>query len=121
MTQNRRMGRRYDLKLDLRWRLVHRKRIVGAGIGTTVDVSSTGILFDANRELISGAHIELSIAWPVLLHDVAPMQLVVMGYVVRTTGKRVAIRIMQHEFRTLKTSVDDPLPASTAAPDPVQI
>ena len=44
---------------------------------------------------------ELSISWPVLLHNVAPLQLVVCGRIVRSDGKRTAIRMVQHEFRTV--------------------
>jgi hypothetical protein len=58
-------------------------------------------LIEIDRELPSGLNIELSIAWPVLLHDVAPLQLVVAGRVVRTTGQRVGVRMIQHEFRTV--------------------
>jgi len=36
-------------------------------------------MFETDRELPSGLNIELSIAWPVLLHNVAPLQLVVAG------------------------------------------
>ena len=45
--------------------------------------------------------------WPVLLHDVAPLQLVVIGRVVRAAGRRAAIRMVQHEFRTQRTAGDN--------------
>ena len=53
-----------------------------------------------------GLNVELSIAWPVLLHNVAPMQLVVSGRIVRSEGRRTAIQMMQHEFRTAGTPID---------------
>jgi hypothetical protein len=46
-------------------------------------------------------NVELSINWPVLLHDVAPMQLVVSGRIVRSKDHKVAVRTTQHEFRTV--------------------
>jgi hypothetical protein len=43
---------------------------------------------------------ELLISWPVLLHDTAPLKLVVAGRVVRWDGTCVAVRVTQYEFRT---------------------
>jgi PilZ domain len=98
---NRRQNRRYHLQLEVKWKLIRRRRVLDTGTGRTVDVSSGGILFDAGRHLPEGLNVELSIAWPVLLHNVAPMQLVVAGKIVRGDGHRVAIETVQHEFRTV--------------------
>ena len=98
---DRRQDRRYHLQLELKWKLIRRRRVLDTGTGQTVDVSSGGILFDAGRHLPEGLNVELSIAWPVLLHNVAPMQLVAAGKIVRGDGHRVAIQTMQHEFRTV--------------------
>lgn len=97
----RRSDRRYDIALNVRWKLIRRRRVLDSGIGKTVDVSSGGLMFETDRELPSGLNIELSISWPVLLHNVAPLQLVVAGRVVRTVGQRVGVRMTQHEFRTV--------------------
>lgn len=102
----RRADRRYDIALNVRWKLIRRRRVLDSGTGTTVDVSSGGLLFQTDRELPSGLNIELSIAWPVLLHNVAPLQLVVAGRVVRTIGQRVGVRMTQHEFRTVGLPAD---------------
>ena len=104
---DRRCDRRYGLSLGVRWKLVRRRKVLEAGVGTTVDLSSGGVLFDAGRPLPVGLNIELSIAWPALLHDVAPMQLVVEGRIVRTHGSRTAIHMTQHEFRTAGSSQTD--------------
>lgn len=72
----------------------------------TVDLSSAGILFETDRQLPVGLNVELSISWPVLLHNVAPLQLVVMGRVVRAAGRHVAVRMDQHEFRTVAASAE---------------
>lgn len=97
----RRSDRRYDINLTVRWKLIRRRRVLDAGTGKTVDLSSGGLLIETDRELPAGLNIELSISWPVLLHNVAPLQLVVAGRVVRTTGQRVGVRMVQHEFRTV--------------------
>jgi hypothetical protein len=46
----------------------------------------------------------LAIAWPVLLHDQAPLQLIVSGRIVRCAANRTAVEMAQHEFRTLGAS-----------------
>ena len=104
---DRRFDRRYQLQLEVRWKLIRRKKIQDAGAGRTIDLSSGGILFDAARPLPVGLNVELSISWPVLLHNVAPMQLFATGRIVRSIGPQVAIHIMQHEFRTVGSPPDN--------------
>jgi len=98
---DRRSDRRYPLMLDLRWKLVRRKRVLDTGTGSTLDLSGGGLRFESNRPLPVGLNLELSVSWPVLLHNVAPMQLVVQGRIVRSEGCRIAMRMTQHEFRTV--------------------
>jgi hypothetical protein len=47
-----------------------------------------------------GLNVELSISWPVLLRNLAPMQLIVSGRVVRANQNCAAVVMSQHEFRT---------------------
>jgi hypothetical protein len=103
----RRDNRRYGLILDLKWRLVRRRKVLETGSGRTLDLSSGGILFEAGRQLPLGLQVEMSIAWPALLHDIAPMQLVVAGRIIRSEGVRVAIQMTQHEFRTTGSAVPE--------------
>jgi hypothetical protein len=98
---DRRSDRRYELKLELRWKLIRRQRLLDSGTGSSVDLSSGGILFDAGRPLPPGLNVELSISWPVLLHNTAPLQLIVSGRIMRAAGTCVAIQMAQHEFRTI--------------------
>jgi hypothetical protein len=94
----------YDVDLELRWKLIHGK-VVEVGIGRAVGLSGSGILFDAGRTLPVGFDVELSICWPVL-HNMAPLQLVVLGRIVRSEGQRVVLRMIRHEFRTAIRSLD---------------
>jgi len=98
---DRRSDRRYGMQLQLRWKLIRRRREIDAGTGHTIDMSSGGILFETGCELPAGLNVEIHIAWPMLLHEVAPMQLVVMGRIVRSNRGWAAIRTMSHEFRTV--------------------
>jgi hypothetical protein len=103
---DRRNDRRYQLQLDVKWKLIRRRRVLDTGSGQTVDLSSGGILFDAGRHLPEGLNVELSVSWPVLLHNVAPMQLVILGRIKRSNGRHVAIQTTQHEFRTAGGSAE---------------
>ncbi|MGB7718403.1 MAG: PilZ domain-containing protein [Bryobacteraceae bacterium] len=103
---NRRADRRYSIQLDLRWKLIHRKRVLDAGEGSTLDLSSAGVRFESGKTLPVGLNVELAISWPVLLRGVTPTQLVAHGRIVRSEGGQIAIRMIQHEFRTVATSVN---------------
>ena len=94
----RRSDRRYNVTLKLYWKLIRRKRVLETGAGITLDLSSGGILFEAGRSLPNGGSVELYISWPVMLHNVEPLQLLVTGRIVRTAGTLAAIRMYQHQF-----------------------
>jgi hypothetical protein len=97
---DRRSSRRYYIDLEVRWKLLRGKVLLDSGIGRTVDFSSGGILVETGRKLPVGRKIHLSVSWPVLLHNAALMQLALEGRIVRSDGARIAVQIVQHEFRT---------------------
>jgi hypothetical protein len=103
---DRREDRRYAIRLAVKWKLIRRRRVLDSGVGQTIDLSSGGILFDAGREMPPGLNVELSITWPVMLHKIAPLQLVAAGRIVRTKFPHVAILMTTHEFRTAGTPAD---------------
>ena len=70
------------------------------GSGRTIDVSSAGLSFTADRPLLPGQHLEVSIDWPVLLDGAVRLHLIMSGDVVRTDGTTAALQIRRHEFRT---------------------
>jgi hypothetical protein len=116
---DRRSDRRYPILLDVRWKLIRRRRVLETGIGSTLDLSGGGVQFETNRPLPTGLNVELAISWPVLLHNVAPLQLVVQGRILRSEGGRIAIRMTQHEFRTVGMAANHcsvPSPASRPHP-----
>lgn len=100
LARERRASRRYEIPLRLRWRVLRRRRVLEAGTGTIVDMSSSGVLFQTDTKLPLDGTVELWIAWPALLHNTLPMQLMVAGRITRASGCEIAIAIAQYEFRT---------------------
>jgi hypothetical protein len=70
------------------------------GTGRTIDLSSSGLRFIADRPLVVGQRIAVYVDWPVLLHGTINIQLAISGLVVRANGTEVAIEIYEHDFRT---------------------
>ena len=112
---NRRSKQRFAIDLPLSYKIVKNGLVMGNGTGTTVDMSSSGMAFRANETFKIGAHVELSINWPVLLNGDCPMKLVIEGRVARSDGQTTAIRMEHYEFRTQRRSVAQPQPVLTMA------
>lgn len=116
---DRRHDRRYRIHLELRWKLIRRQRVLDTGVGQTLDLSSGGIRFDPGRQLPIGLHVELAIAWPVLLRNKASMQLIVSGRIVRAGQNGTAIAMVQHEFRTTGTVASSQKKGASSLPPSV--
>jgi hypothetical protein len=95
----RRLARRYAIEAPLQYRLMARGEVIGRGRGRTVDISSSGILFEAERTLPPQRIIHLSIDWPVRRDGEGTMELHVAGRTVRRRGRRSALAMERHEFR----------------------
>ena len=94
----RRGSRRYPIMLDLAFKLRCGRRIE-RGSGKTRELSSRGVLIKTDAKLPAGAHIELSIAWPIVLNEDAGLNLYVTGQVVRTEDGLSAVRFIRYVFR----------------------
>jgi hypothetical protein len=108
--EDRRDDRRYPIELDLRYKVVARSRAPLHGTGRTMNMSSGGVLFDGDQSLPAGAFVELSIKWPVLLHDKCPLTLLIVGRVVRSEGDRVAVKTNRYEFHTRPSRAQEAFP-----------
>ena len=97
---DQRSSRRYPITLEMEYKLLRKGRVERLGLGKTLNVSSGGVLFQANESLPAGSSIEILMHWPFLLEGVCPLKLVIQGSVVRSDGKGVAVRTKHHEFRT---------------------
>jgi hypothetical protein len=106
LVDEQRSKHRYPITLDLQYRLL-KQRGQGSrvGYGTTLNVSSGGVLFETDQQLPAKGAIELAIEWP-MLQGVYGLKLLMRGHIVRsnTQTKRTAIRIEYHEFCTASVS-----------------
>jgi len=100
LSSDSRSSVRVPIDLEVRYRVVRRRRPVENGSGRTIDISSSGLSFAANTPLSIGQTLDVYIDWPVLLDGGVQLQIVTSGVVVRTTGAVTAIRIQRHDFRT---------------------
>ena len=100
LSSDSRSSVRVPMDLEVRYRVVRRRRPVENGSGRTIDISSSGLSFTADRPLSVGQTLDVYIDWPVLLDGGVQLQIVASGVVVRTTGAVTAIRIERHDFRT---------------------
>jgi len=95
----RRSAVRFAIQQEVRYKLLNRGRSE-AGEGKTVNMSSRGVLFTTDRELLPGERLELSVNWPARLDNRRPLKLVATGKVVRCQQGLAAISIDRYEFRT---------------------
>jgi hypothetical protein len=87
----------------LRYRVLSKKASHEQGEGETVNMSSTGILFTTQQNLIPGRVVEIAMNWPAQLNNDTPLRLVARGRVVRSELGTAAIEIQRYEFRTQGT------------------
>jgi hypothetical protein len=100
----RRASRRFAIEQDVFYKILdHRAIAPESGSGKTLDISSSGVLFDTEQRLRLGKRIEVSVNWPALLEGNCPLKFVAVGRVVRADDHRAAMKIEQHEFRTRRT------------------
>ena len=96
----RRKSRRFLIELDLRYRIINGRSEILKGVGRTLNISSSGVLFTSDYELPINTRVEVSIRWPVGLNENCGLNLVGSGPVVRNTKGQLALRFRQWEFRT---------------------
>jgi hypothetical protein len=100
LSPDRRSKCRFPIEHELRYKLLARGgRVVETGTGKSLNISSAGIWFNTPN-LLRNVSIELSLDWPVLLHNARPMLLVIYGSVIRSNDEGTAATIERHEFRT---------------------
>ncbi len=96
----RRAADRFPIEREVRYKVLNRKNSDEMGMGKTINMSSNGVLFTTDQDLLPGRRLELSISWPAQLNATVALKLVARGRVVRCEEGKAAIEINQYEFRT---------------------
>jgi hypothetical protein len=96
---DRRLKPRYPVQMEVRFRALNQGRDV-SGVGTTIDMSSEGLLISAQCPVRSGMRVEIILEWPLALEGSVPLQLVILGKVVRQNQSGFAIEFRRYQFRT---------------------
>src|SRR5438045_3464140 len=98
-----RSHRRYEMALEFRCKPRGSSETL---VGKTCDLSRQGVRFRAEKTFLPGRMLQLHIRWPFLLAEVCPLQLVILGRVLRSDQSGTVITITRHEFRTLGTAAN---------------
>lgn len=114
---DRRGSDRFPIEREIRYKLLG-KRAPGEpeeGVGTTVNISSNGVLFTTDQPLAPGRRLEIAISWPAELDNRCQLKLVARGRVTRLEQGKAAVEIQQYEFRTAGISRPAPQPQRASA------
>ncbi len=96
----RRSADRFPIEREVRYKILSKRNSQEEGVGKTINISSSGVLFTTDQILLPGKRLELSISWPAQLDNKCQLKLVARGRVARLEQGRAAIEIQQYEFRT---------------------
>ena len=105
---DKRRHRRYLISLNLRYKLMEGSRTLHLGHGKTLNMSSHGVLFQADdildaqaEEILSFSRVVvMEIDWPFHLNGICNLKFIMRGLVVRRDGTRLAVTIQRRELRT---------------------
>ena len=99
--EERRSCDRFPIERDVKYKIFgSQKNVVHIGLGKSLNISSSGVLFTTESILAAGQRVELAVSWPALLNDVLPLKLVASGRLVRSQGRQAAMAIDRYEFKT---------------------
>lgn len=113
--RNRRANKRFKIGLDVEFRVLKGKKTILFGTGRTCNMSGRGILFTVKDYLPVGSRVELALTWPIADFNLSPLILVLLGTVVRTDDRGVAVRIARYHFRPKSLPVGRELSQSQKA------
>ena len=97
----RRASNRYDVRLQVHYRVSQRGGMDRSGTGITYEMRSNGLSFRSRKPLPIGSHLEMVIEWPARYDDVYPIDLQATGFVVRSENGRTAVRVTSRKFRVM--------------------
>lgn len=96
----RRRSSRFPIEREVRYKTLNHRAEQIIGVGRTLNISSSGVLFTTEHEFAPGTKVEVSISWPAQLNEKCMLNLVARGRIVRCGEGTAALQIQQYEFRT---------------------
>jgi hypothetical protein len=94
--RERRSSVRIPIERPGRYEVLSRPR--QTGVGRTIDMSSGGVSFTTESELPVNGKVTLHVAWPLRLERDRIVELRVAGTVIRTEGKKAALKFEKVDF-----------------------
>lgn len=96
-----RSSRRFPISMSLEYQLnsSHKASAKGWGRGMTINLSSSGVLFESQQVLPVGRRLNLFLDWPVRRDYQVDMVLFILGRIVHRSGTSVGVEILKYEFR----------------------
>lgn len=95
--EERRARPRYPVKLAVHFLIRYGKVMSICGEGTSINISSTGMLFRTAKRLIAGERVAAAVDWPAAV-DGTPAILVLHGKVIWMKGAQIGISISHYGF-----------------------
>jgi c-di-GMP-binding flagellar brake protein YcgR len=99
-TTERRRSSRFPIEREIRYKTLNQRTELMTGVGKTLNISSSGVLFTSEHDMPLGTRLEVTISWPAQLNDKCLLNLVARGRVTRHAKGQLALQIQQYEFRT---------------------
>lgn len=96
----RRAWPRYKYESEVRFEQQSGDGARHIGYGTTADFSRGCVRFQPEEKLEAGAELVLRMAWPELLQNVCPLEILVRGVITRVTDRGAILSIGSYELRT---------------------
>lgn len=116
MPSERRVKSRYPLELNVRYQTMGAAGGPISGVGQTVNMSSGGMFLACGGNIPEGTRLKAFVEWPSLLNGTTPLQLIMVGTVVRSTPLGVSIALESYQFKTMGRARQTNL---AQMPDPV--
>lgn len=90
--------KRYTIESRLRFVIRLKRGSVRYGEGTSVNISSTGLAFRSSMKVIAGNYVVVSMDWPLVSDEGAPIYLLLSGPVVWVRDDLVGVLVTRYEF-----------------------
>jgi hypothetical protein len=91
-TSERESSTRFPIRCKLEFKMSNGRSVIFAGLGDTLNMSSSGVLFESERGCPVGGHTELSISWPLQLNQNCSLKLIAQGRLVRQKNENSQLR-----------------------------